>query len=263
MDMPPTVAAKVLSELPRLARLVKAATGADGVNILQNNGASAGQVVFHAHFHVVPRFEGDGLFRAPKSAASMIAPADATSMLAKMKEPAPSGLVLAKAVMAAVATKDFSAFKNLSALRWSKREFAGFVANDPRFKSNHRKVWKDGDFKPRFVEKLKEAYNDIIESSAEAGLDWSTCEIVDLIYPKPGGEGDVGVWVRNANGLRAQLDLDDCADIVGIGTFMFDGPKLKLGERIREPRLNSRVLRWTPPRNAGDSGAKVVPPAPP
>ena len=30
------------------------------VNIVQNNGASAGQVVFHVHFHVLPRWKDDG-----------------------------------------------------------------------------------------------------------------------------------------------------------------------------------------------------------
>ena len=59
LDMSADVAAHVLSQLPRLARLVQAATGAPGVNILQNSGAVAGQVVFHCHFHVIPRFEGD------------------------------------------------------------------------------------------------------------------------------------------------------------------------------------------------------------
>ncbi len=31
----------------------------EGTNILQNNGQSAWQDVFHVHFHVIPRFEGD------------------------------------------------------------------------------------------------------------------------------------------------------------------------------------------------------------
>jgi hypothetical protein len=35
MDLPPDVAANVLSELPRLARAIQAATGADGINIVQ------------------------------------------------------------------------------------------------------------------------------------------------------------------------------------------------------------------------------------
>jgi histidine triad (HIT) family protein len=47
--------------LARLANAVKAAFGADGVNIVQNNGAAAGQTVNHLHFHVIPRKNGDNL----------------------------------------------------------------------------------------------------------------------------------------------------------------------------------------------------------
>ena len=35
--------------------------GADGVNIIQSNGAAAWQTVFHLHVHVIPRYEGDPL----------------------------------------------------------------------------------------------------------------------------------------------------------------------------------------------------------
>ena len=63
MDMPAEAAADFLKELPRLANAVKKATGAPGVNIVQNNGEAAGQIVFHTHFHVVPRTEGDNLVK--------------------------------------------------------------------------------------------------------------------------------------------------------------------------------------------------------
>ncbi len=33
--------------------------GAEGINLLQNNGAVAGQAVFHLHFHLFPRYKGD------------------------------------------------------------------------------------------------------------------------------------------------------------------------------------------------------------
>lgn len=36
-------------------------TGAEGVNIISNNGAAAGQIIFHAHIHVIPRDKDDGL----------------------------------------------------------------------------------------------------------------------------------------------------------------------------------------------------------
>src|SRR4051812_32639654 len=40
--------------LPRLCRAVLAATGAHAYNVLQNNGATAHQAVFHVHFHIIP-----------------------------------------------------------------------------------------------------------------------------------------------------------------------------------------------------------------
>ncbi|MBR1892175.1 MAG: HIT family protein, partial [Lachnospiraceae bacterium] len=34
--------------------------GADGFNIVQNNGETAGQTVFHFHLHLIPRYKNDG-----------------------------------------------------------------------------------------------------------------------------------------------------------------------------------------------------------
>ncbi len=49
-------AAAIGKVLPRITRAVKKVTGAPAVNILQNNGGEAGQVVMHVHVHVIPRF---------------------------------------------------------------------------------------------------------------------------------------------------------------------------------------------------------------
>ncbi len=55
-------AAAVGRVLPRIARAVMAASGANAYNILQNNGPSAHQAVFHVHFHIIPKHEdGSGL----------------------------------------------------------------------------------------------------------------------------------------------------------------------------------------------------------
>ena len=59
-------AAAIGRVLPRIARAVLKATGATAYNILQNNGATAHQAVFHVHFHIIPKFDsgesgGDGL----------------------------------------------------------------------------------------------------------------------------------------------------------------------------------------------------------
>lgn len=53
--------ADLARSLPALAAAISAVTGAAGLNLLQNNGAAAGQVVPHVHFHLIPRREGDGL----------------------------------------------------------------------------------------------------------------------------------------------------------------------------------------------------------
>ena len=43
----------------KIATAIKKATKCEGVNIIQNNGAAAGQVVFYFHLHIVPRFKND------------------------------------------------------------------------------------------------------------------------------------------------------------------------------------------------------------
>jgi histidine triad (HIT) family protein len=54
-------AAAVGRVLPRVARAVLAATGAEDYNVLQNNGAAAHQAVLHVHFHIIPRVGEEGL----------------------------------------------------------------------------------------------------------------------------------------------------------------------------------------------------------
>jgi histidine triad (HIT) family protein len=61
MDMPPEVVADVYGLAARVARAIKASMGCEGLNVLQNNGACAGQVVGHVHVHVIPRDSGDGI----------------------------------------------------------------------------------------------------------------------------------------------------------------------------------------------------------
>jgi histidine triad (HIT) family protein len=52
-----------------LAGRAVAGLGADGVTIMQSNGAAAWQTVFHYHVHVIPRYDGDPL-RLPWSPGS-------------------------------------------------------------------------------------------------------------------------------------------------------------------------------------------------
>jgi len=59
-DIPPDEMRALAEHLQRLACAVSTATGAEGYNIILNNGVCAGQVVPHAHFHVIPRTSSDG-----------------------------------------------------------------------------------------------------------------------------------------------------------------------------------------------------------
>jgi histidine triad (HIT) family protein len=52
--------AAVMETVRMLAPVIQRAVDADGINIGINNGSAAGQVIFHTHVHIMPRFEGDG-----------------------------------------------------------------------------------------------------------------------------------------------------------------------------------------------------------
>jgi histidine triad (HIT) family protein len=59
LSLPPELAAAVARTAQVVARAIVAALQPDGFNIVQNNGAAAGQVVFHYHVHIIPRWAGD------------------------------------------------------------------------------------------------------------------------------------------------------------------------------------------------------------
>jgi histidine triad (HIT) family protein len=51
---------KVMEVVRILAPKIKEAVGAEGINLMMNNEPAAGQIVFHAHVHIIPRFSDDG-----------------------------------------------------------------------------------------------------------------------------------------------------------------------------------------------------------
>lgn len=57
--------AHVMRTIRKVAPAVRDAVNADAVNIHSNHGASAGQIVFHLHFHILPRVENDGFIMWP------------------------------------------------------------------------------------------------------------------------------------------------------------------------------------------------------
>lgn len=58
LDADPETLSNVMPIVQKIAKAAKAAFEADGVIISQFNEESAGQTVFHLHFHILPRFEG-------------------------------------------------------------------------------------------------------------------------------------------------------------------------------------------------------------
>lgn len=55
-DLDPQMAAAVIKGGQKIARAVRKAFAADGIMLVQYNGAVAGQTVFHFHLHIVPRY---------------------------------------------------------------------------------------------------------------------------------------------------------------------------------------------------------------
>ena len=50
----------LMETVRKLSTVIKSATDADGINIGINNGGAAGQIIFHAHVHIIPRHSNDG-----------------------------------------------------------------------------------------------------------------------------------------------------------------------------------------------------------
>ncbi|OHA39964.1 MAG: hypothetical protein A3G59_02235 [Candidatus Taylorbacteria bacterium RIFCSPLOWO2_12_FULL_47_20] len=59
-DLPEDIISAMMRAAKKVAEAIKISLKAGGVNIGMNNGAHAGQIIFHGHIHVIPRFEGDG-----------------------------------------------------------------------------------------------------------------------------------------------------------------------------------------------------------
>ncbi|AQS41445.1 MAG: HIT family hydrolase [Candidatus Tokpelaia hoelldobleri] len=61
LDAKPETLSALVQAAQKVAQGVKKAMNADGITLMQFNGAAAGQTIFHLHFHIIPRFEGTPL----------------------------------------------------------------------------------------------------------------------------------------------------------------------------------------------------------
>ena len=61
LDADPKALSALVPLVQQVAKAVKAATNADGIRLAQFNEATAGQTVFHLHFHIIPTYEASEL----------------------------------------------------------------------------------------------------------------------------------------------------------------------------------------------------------
>ncbi len=59
-EMPQDLLADAAVVAKKVASNIKDKLFCDGLNLVQNNGETAGQTVMHFHLHIIPRYENDG-----------------------------------------------------------------------------------------------------------------------------------------------------------------------------------------------------------
>lgn len=59
-ELPDETAGKAIVLAKRIGSAMMQALSCTGLNLVQNNGESAGQTVMHFHLHLIPRYDGDG-----------------------------------------------------------------------------------------------------------------------------------------------------------------------------------------------------------
>ena len=55
-SLPDEIICNIGPIVKKIAVAVKRGVNADGINIIMNNDSAAGQIVHHAHFHIIPPF---------------------------------------------------------------------------------------------------------------------------------------------------------------------------------------------------------------
>jgi len=83
LDMPPDTLGDYMRRVQRIAKAVEFGLKPDGLRVIQFNGASAGQTVFHLHFHIIPVWEGKELGR--HGAGAMAKPDELEPVAAKIR----------------------------------------------------------------------------------------------------------------------------------------------------------------------------------
>lgn len=77
LDAEPQILTPLMATVQRVARATRRALQPDGLTVMQFNGATSGQTIFHLHFHIIPRWEGVALGR---HAAGMADPGELAAL---------------------------------------------------------------------------------------------------------------------------------------------------------------------------------------
>ena len=65
-DVTEDIICDIAKAINHVTKLLKVKLGVDAVNVINNSGEKAGQTVMHLHYHVIPRYDNDGIVISPK-----------------------------------------------------------------------------------------------------------------------------------------------------------------------------------------------------
>jgi len=85
LETPDELLAHMAVVVKKISKAVMATTGAQACNIGINNGAESGQIVFHTHWHIMPRFKDDG-YELWKGKDSAYVEGEANKIAKKIKQ---------------------------------------------------------------------------------------------------------------------------------------------------------------------------------
>jgi len=83
-ELPEETASQVMLLAKKMATQMTEKLHCDGFNLVQNNGETAGQTVFHFHLHMMPRCKSDGVGVTWK--VGELKEEDKEELLSKIKE---------------------------------------------------------------------------------------------------------------------------------------------------------------------------------
>ena len=88
LDAEPQALEELIVAVQRVTRAVREALTPDGITVTQFNGAPAGQTIFHLHFHILPRWEGQAMGAHGRDQADPAELADLARQIAAKLPPA-------------------------------------------------------------------------------------------------------------------------------------------------------------------------------